>query len=57
MILNLRDAAAKREIEPPLDLTLELMAVQNPALQSSDSAGMTGSASGTVTSATVISVA
>ena len=57
MILNLRDAAVNREIEPTLNLTIELMAVRNPALERSLVAGMTGSAPGTATPATVISVA
>ena len=45
----------KREIEPTLDLTLEFMTVQNPALDPSLLARMAVSAPGTAMSATVIS--
>ena len=47
----------KRAIEPEIDVSLELKAVQNPAPELSVLAGMTGSAPGTATSATVVSVA
>ena len=57
MILNLRDVSMKGRVEPACDVTLELMAAQNPALEPSLVVGMTGPALGTATSGTVISVA
>ena len=53
-ILNLRDVSVKGGMEPACDVTLELMAAQNPALEPSLVAGMTGPALRTATSAIVM---
>ena len=58
LILNLCDTAAKGEMEPTFDLSLEFSVHHHaePVLKPCLVAGMTGAVPGTVTSATIISI-